>query len=476
MTGAASPSPHVPRREADPRREARADLIAGLLVLASAALELGMREVFYRISSEVPGLAMLLLAAITLLLVGTAGLRRAARSMGALHIVRCLLVGAFAMWCLTVGDKLVPAMFSLNGALATLLVAGGVAAWRLGVGQWSALRRALTAAAVIFVLSQPVLAALRAPQLQWPPLPASSAKIPFVAAPGLTVVVLLDELSDRAAGPIADAMKRAGRPVHHKALLPSGDSTAKVVPSLFSQHDFKQAKPCGWHTVCSGTQVLDFGRIQASRPDIDVVGFYFPYCAIRGLRSCEVLSPPSPYGDLERWWCAAQRRSEKLAAHGGEAARQRCGELGGKVWATLGTSVEAAMWRAPGWQRGGLLYLHMPLPHPPGEGGGGTLGDHYRVNLAKAARLIGEMAERMARTQPSFTMVVFSDHPLRSSLWCGSTQYRQHGCPLEPSLRDEYVPLLVTSSDDRPLGDIASNRDVFQLIGGVVAPETIKQP
>lgn len=462
----------VPQTD-DPRREARADLIAGVLVLASAALELGMREAFYRISSEVPGLAMLLLAALALVLLGGITLGRASRSIRARRLARGLLVGAFAMWMLAVGGQLLPAVFSLNGSLAVLLIAGSVAAWRLGSGRWSALRRALTAAAVIFVVSQPLLAAWRAPHLQWPPR-AEASVVSAVSAPALTVVVLLDELSDSAAGPIAEAMKRSGRPVYHRALRPSGDGTAKVVPSLFSQHDFEQVKPCGWHTVCSGTQVLDFDRIQASRPDIDVVGFYMPYCAIGGLRSCEVLSPPSPYGDLERWWCAAQRRSERLAAYGGETGRQRCGLLGGQVWAALGAKVEAAMWRAPAWQRGGLLYLHMPLPHPPGEGGVGTLGDHYRANIAKAAQLIGSMAERMARSHPSFTMVVFSDHPLRSSVWCNSTQYRYHGCPLEPALRDENVPLLVTRSEDRPLRDIASNRDVFRLIVGAALPRAAK--
>jgi len=440
-------------------------------------LELGMREVFYRISGEMLGLVMLLLAAITLLLVGSVGLRRAAGSTCAQRLGRCLLVGAFAMWGLTVGGQLAPVIFGLNGSLVALLIVGGLAALRMEAGSWSGLRRALSAAALIFVISQPLLAAWRAPQLQWPApaVPSGVKPAAKVAAstPELTVVVLLDELSDSASGPIVEAMKRAGRPVHRKALRPSGDGTSKVVPSLFSQQNFDQAKPCGWHTLCSGTQALDFSRIYASRPDIDVVGFYMPYCAMRGLRSCEVLSPPSPYGDPERWWCAAQRRSDRLAAHGGEVARQRCGELGGKVWAALGASVEAAMWRAPTWQRGGLLYLHMPLPHPPGEGGAGSLSDHYRANVAKAAKLIGDMAERMARTHPSFTMVVFSDHPLRSSVWCNSSQYGHHGCQLEPALQDENVPLLVTSSDERPQAEIASNRDVFQLIGAAVVPDVV---
>jgi hypothetical protein len=475
-----TPAACTPAREiADPRREALADLVAGLLVLGSAALELGMREVFYRISSEMLGLAMLLLAVLAMLLIGSVGLRRVQCSERARRLVRGLLIGTFAMWGLTVGGQLVPAIFGLSGSLVALLTFGGLAAWRLDRGGWSALRRALATAAVIFVISQPTLATWRAPHLLWPPRTVASNEAPILSlssraaasAPRLTVVILLDELNDSASGPIAEVMKRAGRPVYHQTLRPAGDGTSKVVPSLFSQHDFKQAKPCGWHTVCSGTQVLDFDRIQASRPDIDVVGFYIPYCAIQGLRSCEVLSPPSPYGDLERWWCAIQRRSELLAAYGGEAARQRCGELGGQVWARLGSSVEAAMWRAPSWHRGGLLYLHMPLPHPPGEGGTGTLGEHYRANIAKAARLIGDMAERMSRTQPSFTMVVFSDHPLRSSVWCPSTQYSHNGCPLEPSLRDENVPLLVTSSESRPFGDISSNRDVFQLIGEVTTPQ-----
>ncbi|RYG90247.1 MAG: hypothetical protein EON59_00140 [Alphaproteobacteria bacterium] len=343
-------------------------------------------------------------------------------------------------------------------ASAGLWLLMALASWLLTEPAWAKLRRAVTVGALIFVFSQPLLAALRAPRLSWPPA------APHRSIPALTVVVLLDELNANAAGPIAEAMRRTGRPVFEKALIPAGDGTAKLVPALFTGHDFGQAKPCGWHTICSGGEVLDFGRVQASRPDIDVVGFYMPYCAISGLRFCEELSPVQPYTDLTRWYCAALRRSAWLADHGGIAARRRCADQNGRVWSSLAKRVEQAVWRAPAWTNGGLLYVHAPLPHPPGEGDG-TLGDHYRANVAKAALLIGEMADRLAMQKRSFALLVFSDHPLRPSIWCESTQYRAEGCPSDRSLLDDRVPLLI-SGDLGPMADeLRTNRNVFQLIG-----------
>lgn len=435
-------------------------MVSALLVLMVTAIELGMREAFYRISGEAPGL---LLITILTLLFAAVGLWKFRDDLARRPSASRIMVPiALASWGWLCGIQWPGG----RGSGLVLLGIIGILAWRLSNGPWAVLRRALTAAALIFVLSQPILAFWHAPNLQWPR--AASAGLPSRSgpAPEITVVVLLDELSANAAGPIAEAMSRSGYPVLRHSVQPVGDGTAKVVPSLIAHHVFAEAKPCSWHTVCSGASVLDLDRVSASRPDIDIVGFYFPYCAIGGLRSCEVLSPSQPYLDLSRWRCAAQRRSDWLAGIDGEAARLHCAELNGQVWASLGARVEAAIWRAPIWDRGGLLYVHAPLPHPPGEGGSGTLEQHYRANLGKAARLVGDLAERLAAQKRAFSLIVFSDHPLRSSFWCHSTQYRQ-SCPPDAALLDERVPLLATGIVDPGLGKIRNNMDLLQFIGTV---------
>jgi hypothetical protein len=180
--------------------------------------------------------------------------------------------------------------------------------------------------------------------------------------PKVQVFVLLDELNDKAAEPIIAAMSRSGERVLHRALTPVANATAKVVPALFTHEKFPDAKPCSLNTTCSGTRTLDFSRIHASRPDIDIVGFYLPYCAIQGLRSCHVEVLASPVLSWDRWSCALLRRSDMASIRAGETDRQRCRQLGGKVFSELVSDVEDRIWQAPVWREGGVLFAHVPLP------------------------------------------------------------------------------------------------------------------
>jgi hypothetical protein len=321
----------------------------------------------------------------------------------------------------------------------------------------------VSAAGVIFVLSQPVLAHWRAHDVIWPvPQTAESSSTP---APEIQVIVLLDELNDKAAGPIIAAMSRSGRPVHHRALVPVADGTLKVVPSLFARTPFPDAKPCSLDTVCSGNQVLDFSRIRASRADIDVVGFFLPYCAIQGLRSCHVGKPASPVLSMDRWKCALLRRSKAVADRAGEAERRHCVKLVGLVWSDLATDVERRVWQAPVWRNGGVLFAHIPLPHPPGRDPVQGLAANYAVNIERAASLIGRMAEALDQGPfRRFSLIVFSDHPLRPLMWCGSNQYKGAKCVVDEALIDDRVPLLITGDESVAIERVRSNQDVFDLM------------
>lgn len=450
---------HLPEGSQPNSSEVARNVICALLVLFSTAVELGMREAFYSVSSEAPGLLLVMLLTGLVLAVAIGGIRTSHASASRLTVSRItVLMAAMAWWRLSgVGLQLLPSMWAWP-----LLGLAGLMGLRLNAASWAVVCRTLAAAIAIFVLSQPLLAHLRARDLQWPPVRQAGMPAADQPAPVTTVVVLLDELSAGAAGPIAEAMGRSGYPVVRRAIDPSGDATGKVVPSMFAGRPFKESKPCSWHTVCSGADVLDMDRVQASRPDIDVVGFYFPYCAVRGLRSCEVVAPESPYLDWARWRCAAQRRSEWLTQFDGEDKRLRCAQQNGRIWIALGEAVESAIWNAPVWTQGGVLYAHVPLPHPPGEGGAASLEQHYRVNIEKAAQLVGKMAERLASTQRPFSLVVFSDHPLRP-YWCLSLQYRP-SCPPSTDLLDDKVPLLATGVVDPAFARVNSNMDIFQLI------------
>jgi hypothetical protein len=457
--------------------------MAASLILASCLAELAIREQFHRMSFEIAKILGVLIVWLAILLLGTwVGVRRRTRQREAHRhgheIKRELawfgpsLVGiAAAVWVpivcgpwlasalrSTLGPEFGPALV-LFALVATLTGAGA----KLPAATWSAVRRGVSAAGMIFVLSQPVLAHWRAYDVVWPSPETSES--PPTPAPEIQVFILLDELNDKAAGPIIAAMSRSGRPVHHRALVPVADGTLKVVPSLFARTPLPDAKPCSLNTVCSGNQVLDFSRIRASRADIDVVGFYLPYCAIQGLRSCHVEKPASPVFGMERWRCALVRRSETVANSAGEAERRHCVELVGTVWGDLATDVEQRVWQAPAWRSGGVLFAHIPLPHPPGRNPSQGLPANYAANIERAADLIGRMAEVLGR-DPSrrFSLVVFSDHPLRPAMWCEFAFYKGADCAATEALTDDLVPLLVTGDVPAAYGRLHSNQKVFDLM------------
>jgi len=441
------------------------DVIAACVVLSSVALELALRELYYRMFAELPRLLLLALIWIGMLLALSFLGRRVDPARHRL-VGRVAVFIALAVWFDLVGDVAIAWLAGVSGGHRTLVhgavfavfVAGAWYALRADAKRWSACRRALSATAFLFVASQPVIAALSAPTISWPQAHGGPS-----GARDVTVFLLLDELNASAAGPVVEALAKAGRGVTMKSLQPVGDGTAKVVPAMFTGRRFPDAKPCGLQTVCSGAQVLDFSKVVASRPDVDVVGFYEPYCAMRGLRSCAHFSPSSPAFDVARWRCAALRRSALLAAWAGTDADKQCAELGGVTWLSVVTGVEEAIARAPVWRDGGFLFAHVPLPHPPGEGQG-ALASHYAANLGRAVRLVDRIAARAAREPDRrYTIVVFSDHPLRSAVWCGSSQYRQNGCPLPPHLVDTKVPLIVAGEVPKAFATVSENIDVFRL-------------
>jgi hypothetical protein len=442
------------------------DVIAASVVLSSVAVELALRELYYRLFTELPRALILALIWSSLLL----ALFVAGRYVDpARHRMagRVAVFITLAVWLDRVGDVAVAWLMAVAGGHRTLVhgllfglfIIGALIVLGTDDRRWSAWRRALSTVAFLFVASQPVVAAIGAPTISWPQPHSSPA-----GGRDVTVFLLLDELNASAAGPVADALAKAGRGVVMKTLRPVGDGTAKVVPAMFSGRRFPDAKPCGLATICSGTEVLAFSKVVASRPDIDVVGFFEPYCAIKGLRSCVRLSPGSPLFDAARWRCALWRRSTLLARWVGPDFVQQCGELGGGTWSELVSGVEQAIERAPLWEQGGFLYAHVPLPHPPGLGQG-TLASHYDANLARAVRLIDRIAARAAREpQRRFTIVVFSDHPLRPAMWCGFSQYRSGSCPVPPGLVDDKVPLIVAGEVPKAFAAMSENIDIFRLV------------
>jgi len=125
-----------------------------------------------------------------------------------------------------------------------------------------------------------------------------------------------------------------------------------------------------------------------------------------------------------------------------------------------------AMWQAPVWTDGGMLYAHFPLPHPPGGNPiRSTLSAQYEGNLEEARHLVREMLTRLSDNEVSkVTFVVFSDHPLRINLWCGSGAYSAAECQGVERYRDSRVPLIIASTASiPPTLEIQRNDAIFEL-------------
>lgn len=444
--------------------------MAATIVLIAVAGELAIREMYYQLSAEIPGLLMVFVVWIALML--AAGVATRCGSARAVHVIgRGSVFVGLTVWLDAVGSAAITFGVGTEAGSASVLwtiyaalAAGAWWAVRAAAPEWALARRIACAATFLFVASQPIMASVRAQAVSWPERQTTPQIRADSPAKAVTVFLLLDELNGKSAAPIVEALSKTGRAVRFRELTPVGDATAKVIPAMFSGVPFPNAKPCGLDTICSGASVLDFSKVFASRPDVDVVGFYEPYCAIRGLRSCAHLAPASPVMEGGRWWCAALRRSAWLSDLAGSRADSECSDLGGATWAGMVVGVEQAIAAAPVWKEGGFLFAHVPLPHPPGVHAGEPLDRHYLSNLKRATNLVERIVSELSR-EPGrrFTIVAFSDHPLRSAVWCGSTQYRHNGCPLAPELVDDKVPLIAAGGIPAAFDHLRDNSEIFRL-------------
>lgn len=378
---------------------------------------------------------------------------------------RVLFLAAWLMTCFWVLGTIVAVWWRREQGLIALGFAGCIAALllilRANALVWAKAQRGFLVASVFFVGSQPLLAALRAHDLEWP---AGFKASHSVADAGrvATIVLLLDELNARSAGPIVDELKEQGLAVDVKHVPSVGDATVKVIPAMFTGRLFDEARPCGPTSVCSGSEVLDFSRIRASRPDIDVVGFFHPYCAINGLRSCSRAVLDRPILERTRWICGLWHRVGWPRPDDAVSCRRAAMA----AWSEMTERVLSDLRQAPTLSRGGVLFAHIPLPHPPGQRLEDSLAQQYDGNLQRAVDLIGEilLATKAAGLDPR--VVIFSDHPLRQQLWCSGSMGETIAGPCAPidRLNDGEIPLIVGGAMRPDLSNVSSNLNVFSLI------------
>lgn len=385
------------------------------------------------------------------------------------RVARMLLHGAIAvLLCLALFNGLREAGY-IQHAASPLLKAGAVAAallsawtamWKIPPGLWSRLYPAVIVACPIFTLAPWVIAQQNAPALWWPvPGKQAAGTQPAALPKQNTIVLLLDELSANAAAPIVDSLRTQGLAVNSADLKPAGDDTINVIPAIWTHRDFSRSAPCGPTQLCSNGNVLDFSRVHASSPDIDVVAFYHQYCAMQGLRSCRFFAFPTKPA-LQDLTCELLKKPHAGFLGCAPSVDER------KFFATQRAGLQQALMEAPFWQRGGVLYGHLLQPHPLMGATDNSLSDEYRANIADSVALVASLAQKaQASFGKDFKIVIFSDHPLRPQVWCTNAGfYRADRCKPEPGQLSSEVPLIIAAPVEVKTPALQSNEQVFDLL------------
>ncbi len=425
-----------------------------------------MHEAYHRVASERAGLTVL--AASGAVIVATVWLADIALGEVRARPLRrlVLMVSGAITWYWLVGADIASAWRAGGGLRPSLLAAACLVAaifargFGAGRASWARIRAAIILLPLLFVGSEVLLARSLARDINWPDGRPASSATPLVERT-VTMVLLLDELNSRSAGPILEVLERHGMNPKFKAVPSVGPNTMNVLPAMFDGRIFSEARPCGPTSVCSGSTVLDFSRIRATRSDIDVVGFFHPYCAIAGLRSCHREAFDPPWFDAARWNCAIRRRLGAMAS----TDTLPCDELLLRDSDDLVQRVLDEVRTAPALTHGGVLFAHIPLPHPPGVTQGGTLAQHYEANIERAAALVDELLDTATRAGLMQRVIVASDHPLRQDMWCSDyLYYVVQGCKPVATLRDNRVPLIVAGAGAPDLSETQDNLGVFSLM------------
>jgi hypothetical protein len=335
------------------------------------------------------------------------------------------------------------------GVLGLLLATIGAA--RLAA-VWPRLRLALLVAATIATTSVFALAAILAPHIE---LLADSHPNHRPV-----IVFLLDEFSAASSQDLVAALAGRELRVESWAVPSIGRNTLDAIPAIFTGGKLLSARPCTSTAVCGRGRVVDFARMKVTRNDVDIVGTYHRYCSIEGLRFC-VGTQGDDLPPLRSFLCALPSRVLMESRIG--CNRKGYAEFGLDV----STVVDRELMAAPFWRQGGLLYAHLIAPHPPGESGEARLADAYAANLVRTRELMLKVIDRLERApfHEDFTLVITSDHHLRSEIWCAIEPYASHDCELPESMRGAAVPFIVATRG-APVAHRAptSNADLMPIV------------
>ena len=148
-----------------------------------------------------------------------------------------------------------------------------------------------------------------------------------------------------------------------------------------------------------------------------------------------------------------------------ERDEKACNLLVNEPWHRMREKVMDDLLNAPALQKGGVLFAHVPLPHPPAAGRG-SLAVHYARNVQQAEQLLGKILDRLDVNKLEPRILIFSDHPLRPTMWCANrAALFDSPCKVTPELQDDHVPLIAAARSGLPaIEHVQSNQQVFDVL------------
>jgi hypothetical protein len=310
------------------------------------------------------------------------------------------------------------------------------ALWRLSDEGWQRGARIISVAMIGWIASPLLIASIQSEKVVQPTL--SVAKI-MDNPPKAVVVLVLDEMSTNVAPMLYPVLNASGQQMHLGISKSAGKNTIYAIPSMLTPQRHDDVTACGATRLC-GEVFFDMSQLRAAQPNTDVVGFYHPYCSIKGLRSCREavplpISPGRILGNL-----LSRVRFAVLSI-----LPMQDDFVAKKTFERIRKSIAHEALNAPFWTRGGgLLYVHQFLPHPDGVGAELSLRAEYQEKIEDTVEFVNAINTKLKDNfGTQYALIVTTDHALRTNMWCNTVAFRKSGCLGDNPMDTDSIPFIV---------------------------------
>lgn len=303
--------------------------------------------------------------------------------------------------------------FQLVIMVAVVIVTSWLVAFKLNETTWNKLAKSLIIATLIFIFTPNFIAAFSGRNDEVVLKRELDAN--FSNASKNLLFVVLDEWSIQENDPILNVLRKSMLTYQMNYIDSFGEATVDAIPSLLLDRKISDLEPCGTERLCSKSESINFQKLKSPISNLDIVGYWHPYCAIQGVRYCfreDRVFYIEPGLDL---FCKTVKKLSSSLYQNFNCMEFK--EEGSRNQ-QLKTMV-SKIWSAPFWSSGGVLFTHLPTPHPNMEMSDVGLANEYMSELVNLSVLIEKIIERLeSKFEEKYTLVITSDHHLRKEIWC----------------------------------------------------------